>query len=195
MARVINLCATESASGSHMIERCRNSTTHRKRVKHLLVVGSFTSTQTESDSQASELRVTPRNARDINVVMWLRADCTFIEYQPVPTPLSPEAIAQLRRRYQMLRGDYFDYLSAVGWGATKAGPTTYESPIEPGEVFGQGDEHAGILLLGDDYQGYCFGYNAETECYGEISDDGRWEQWPKTQGIVHYVTDPNDNAS
>jgi len=112
----------------------------------------------------------------------------------MPTPLPLEAIANLRRQYPRLRDDYFDYLTAVGWGETDAGPTIYSGPTEPGEIYGPHDEHAGIVLLGDDFQGYCFGYNTETECYGEISDDGHWEPWPQTQGILHYVTEPQDNA-
>ncbi len=110
----------------------------------------------------------------------------------MPTPLPLETIANLRRQYPRLREDYFDYLTAVGWGDTDAGLTIYSGPTEPDEIYGPRDEHAGIVLLGDDFQGYCFGYNTETECYGEISDDGHWEPWPRTQGILHYVTEPED---
>jgi hypothetical protein len=110
----------------------------------------------------------------------------------MPTPLPLETIANLRRQYPRLREDYFDYLTSVGWGDTDAGPTIYSGPTEPDEIYGPRDEHAGIVLLGDDFQGHCFGYNTETECYGEISDDGHWEPWPRTQGILHYVTEPED---
>jgi hypothetical protein len=112
----------------------------------------------------------------------------------MPTPLTLESIAKLRRQYPRLRDDYFNYLSAVGWGETKAGPTIYSGPVESDEIYRAHDEHAGILILGDDFQGCCFGYNTETECYGEISDGGHWEPWPKAEGIHHYVTEREDNA-
>jgi hypothetical protein len=83
---------------------------------------------------------------------------------------------------------------SVGWGETNAGPMIYDGPMNPNEIYGLRDEHSGILLLGDDYQGYCFGYNTDTECYGEISDDGQWEPWPKSVGFGHYVTEREDNA-
>lgn len=111
------------------------------------------------------------------------------------TPLSREAITDLRRRFPALRDDYFNYLMTVGWGETDAGPMIYQGPTNPGEIYGVRDEHVGILLLGDDFQGHCFGYNTETESYGEISDDGRWESWPKSVGIDHYVTELEDNAT
>ncbi|MEX0867120.1 MAG: hypothetical protein WD030_07160, partial [Pirellulales bacterium] len=46
----------------------------------------------------------------------------------MPTPLTSETIADLRRQYPRLRDDYFDYLSTVGWGETDAGPTIYSGP-------------------------------------------------------------------
>ncbi|MCR9117281.1 MAG: hypothetical protein NXI22_10090 [bacterium] len=109
----------------------------------------------------------------------------------MPTQLTPDAIAELRRQYPNLRDDYFDYLSTVGWGETDAGPMIYEGPTESNEIYGPREELAGIVLLGDDFQGYCFGYHAESECYGEISDDGSWEPWPASEGFIRYVTEPD----
>ena len=112
----------------------------------------------------------------------------------MPTPLTFDAITKLRLQYPRLRDDYFEYLSAVGWGETKAGPNIYSGLIDPDEIYVDCDEHGGTLLLGDGFQGYCFPYNTKTECYGEISDDGRWEPWADDRGIKHYVAEPNENA-
>ena len=112
----------------------------------------------------------------------------------MPTPLTSESIAKLRRQHPRLRSDYFDYLSAVGWGETEAGPNIYSGPIDPDEIYGHRAEHTGIVLLGDDFQGYCFGYNTVTECYGEISADGHWEPWTNDRGISQYVAEPDENA-
>ncbi|MEO2036840.1 MAG: hypothetical protein ABGZ35_32595 [Planctomycetaceae bacterium] len=115
--------------------------------------------------------------------------------QIMPTPLTTDAITELRRQYPYLRNDYFDYLSTVGWGETEAGPMIYEGPIEPDEVYGSRDELTGIVLLGDDFQGYCFAYNPDAECYGEVSDDGSWEPWPTSEGFIRYVTEPEQHAT
>jgi len=109
----------------------------------------------------------------------------------MPTRLTFDAITELRRQYPNLRDDYFVFLSTVGWGETVAGPMIYEGPVEPDEIYGPRDELAGIVLLGDDFQGYCFGYNAESDCYGEVSDDGSWEPWPASEGFTRYVTEPD----
>jgi hypothetical protein len=105
----------------------------------------------------------------------------------MPTPLTPGEIAELRRRFPDLRDDYFDYLSSTGWGDTEAGPTIYEGPVDPVEVYGPRDNLTGIILLGDDFQGYCFGYNFESECYGEVSDDGTWEPWSPLDEFARYA--------
>ena len=109
----------------------------------------------------------------------------------MPTQLTIDAIAELRQQYPNLRDDYFDYLSTVGWGETDAGPMIYEGPAEPDEIYGPRDELARIILLGDDFQGYCFGYDIESECYGEVSDAGSWEPWPVSEGFTRYIAEPD----
>lgn len=74
----------------------------------------------------------------------------------MPLPLAPDVVAEFRRRFPALRDDYFNYLMSVGWGETEAGPMIYEGPTTAEEIYGQRDALAGILLLGDDFQGYYF---------------------------------------
>ncbi len=110
-----------------------------------------------------------------SVALYGSADPIFPHQRRInAVPLAPEVIAELRRQYPTLRDDYFNYLMSVGWGETEAGPMIYEGPTRPEEVYGQRDVLAGILLLGDDFQGYCFGYNSKTDCYGEVSASGSW---------------------
>jgi len=112
----------------------------------------------------------------------------------MPTPLTPEAIVGLRRQYPSLRDDYFDYLSSVGWGETDEGQMIYEGPVDSDEIYGPRDDLASIILLGDDFQGCCFAYDAENGCYGEVADDGEWRPWPELDGIARYVARFEDNA-
>ncbi len=113
----------------------------------------------------------------------------------MPTPLTPEVVAELQLQNPGLLGDYFDYLLAIGWGETESGRVIYSGPIEPDEIYGVCDEHAGIVLLGDDKQGFCFGYDTVSRRYGEISDDGRWMPWAESDTITRYVKESDHNAS
>ena len=111
------------------------------------------------------------------------------------TPLDAETIEKLRIRHPTLRNDYFDYISRIGWGETQTGRMIYEGPIEFDEIYNCGAHAAQVLLLGDDLQGYCFGYNLDTGCYGEVSDDGTWEPWTNSRGITHYTTESQGPAT
>lgn len=113
----------------------------------------------------------------------------------MPIPLAPEVVAELRRQFPILREDYFHYLMSVGWGESGAGPMIYEGPTTPEEIYGPRYELARILLLGDDFQGYCFGYNSKSNCYGEVSDSGSWEPWPTSAGFSRYVSQSNEAAT
>ncbi len=113
----------------------------------------------------------------------------------MPTRLSLELIRELRQNYPRLRDDYFGYLQFVGWGDTETGHMIYEGPTGTDEIYGSRDDHSNIVLLGDDLQGYCFGYDTETKCYGEIGDVGTWKPWPSVEGIERYVTESEDDAT
>ena len=112
----------------------------------------------------------------------------------MPQPHTNQNVEQLRHQFPTLPDDYFHHLSKIGWGETN-GRMIYEGPIYSDEIYGQIDELNDIVLLGDDFQGYCLGYNLITSCYGEVTDSGTWEAWPSTEGIEHYFDDPEKNAT
>lgn len=113
----------------------------------------------------------------------------------MPTRLTPDAIAVLRQQHPELRDDYFDYLSCIGWGETESGRMIFKGPTGPEDIYGPRADLCGILLLGDDFQGYCFGYHTQMKCYGEVSNAGAWEPWPKSEGFLRYVTDLDDKGT
>ena len=98
-------------------------------------------------------------------------------------------LAEIRRDYPMLRDDYLSYMQSVGWGETESGKMIYQGPTAASDIYGARIGFAEIVLLGDDFQGYCFGFNKRSGHYGEVSEEGRWQEWPITQGIDYYVAE------
>ena len=104
-------------------------------------------------------------------------------------PLTSQEVAEIQRDYPMLPDDYLRYMQSVGWGETESGRMIYQGPTAAAEIYGDRTGLKDIILLGDDFQGYCFGFSRESGHYGEVSDDGRWQEWPMTRGIGYYVAE------
>ena len=107
-----------------------------------------------------------------------------------PTPLSQAEVDALAAEFPNLPQDYLRYLAGTGWGEAASGSMIYSGPIYPDAVFGPGIDLEHVVLLGDDFQGNCLGYNLATKQYGEVIDNGTWESWPTEEGIAEYVTEP-----
>ena len=103
--------------------------------------------------------------------------------------LSYDEIEVLRAEHPELPPEYFDYLLTVGWGMAESGRMIYSGPVVPTTIFGNRFKESSILLLGDDMQGYCFGFDKTAECLGEISDFGIWQPWPATKVFTDYTRD------
>lgn len=98
-------------------------------------------------------------------------------------------------QYPRLRNDYFDYVSRIGWGETETGRMIYEGPIEFDEIYSYVNQMVPILLLGDDFQGYCFGYNQDADFYGEVSDDGTCDIDTRIRSLAQHVIDASQRTS
>ncbi|WP_194787907.1 SMI1/KNR4 family protein [Pseudomonas sp. UFMG81] len=73
-----------------------------------------------------------------------------------------ELITQLSSQYPQLPADYLAFIQALGWGEVgAAGFMLYEGLLTPDQVFdgSEGEALAGIVLFGDDFQGYCAGFD------------------------------------
>lgn len=103
------------------------------------------------------------------------------------TKVSVAELAELSSTYPSLPPDYFAYLRDVGWGEAASGRMIYSAPVAPQEVYGTNFGHTDIVLLGDDFAGYCFGYDLAAATYGEVTPNGSWRAWPSNQGFEHYV--------
>jgi hypothetical protein len=97
-----------------------------------------------------------------------------------------EAIA-LQASYPMLPREYFAYLSSHGWGKTPSGKMLYSGPVETDEIYGTHVGPAGLLVLGDDFAGYCFAYDPHAGHYGELDPPGQWEPWSKETRFDAYA--------
>ena len=101
--------------------------------------------------------------------------------------LTEAELSDLKAVCPLLPTDYLAYLRSVGWGEAKSGRMIYSGPISPQEVYGESIELPGIVLLGDDFAGYCFGYDLVGGTYGEVSPTGGWQPWPSDSGFRQYV--------
>ncbi len=103
------------------------------------------------------------------------------------TKISDTELSALSAAHPMLPSEYFAYLRDVGWGEAASGRMIYSSPVTPQDIYGATFSRADIVLLGDDFQGYCFGYDLTASTYGEATPDGTWQAWPADKGLRRYV--------
>ncbi len=86
-----------------------------------------------------------------------RALPQFQNLEPVPAA----KLETIRRDYPGIPEDYLAFLERVGAGSIGAGKFAdfklYSGPVEPGEVYDPETAKAltDLLLVGDDFQGYC----------------------------------------
>ena len=89
------------------------------------------------------------------------------------TPVSAIDTEALRAEFVGIPIEYTDFLEKVGYGDV-GDIRLYESPTSPSDIYPkpQGDL-SGIVLLGDDFQGYCFGFDtAKDFCLVEVDPRG-----------------------
>ena len=90
------------------------------------------------------------------------------------TPLTPSEITALSAEHSALPSDYLSYLREVGWGAAPSGHMIYSGPIRPVEIYPRLTGETNRILIGDDTQGYCLGYDFSAKQYGEYCPRGEW---------------------
>src|SRR5687767_6224284 len=106
------------------------------------------------------------------------------------TKLTQQELFAVRAQYPRLPPEYFAYLEHVGYGEAEGGRMIYGGPISPEEIYGSSLKNSSVVLLGDDFQGYCFGYDLDKGIYGEFTPWGEWRPWDKGS-FENYVSRPN----
>jgi hypothetical protein len=105
------------------------------------------------------------------------------------TVLTTSEIERLVAEHPGLPTDYLAYLRDVGWGTAPNGHMVYEGPISPDEVYPQLAGETNRVLIGDDMQGYCLGYDFTSKRYGEYSDFGDWSSFDEDFSLSAHLAD------
>lgn len=79
------------------------------------------------------------------------------------TKVKASKLRTLERSHPGVPGDYLEFLRTVGWGTPEAQPSYafYSGLITPSFVYDRDSARrvGHLLLFGDDYQGYCNGFD------------------------------------
>ena len=105
------------------------------------------------------------------------------------TVLTTAEIERLVAEHPGLPADYLAYLRDVGWGTAPNGHMVYSGPISPDEVYPQLAGETSRVLIGDDMQGYCLGYDFTSKRYGEYSDFGDWSSFDDGFSLSAHLAD------
>jgi hypothetical protein len=102
------------------------------------------------------------------------------------TRLSASEIDALVAEHPQLPTAYLNYLRDVGWGEAPSGHMIYSAPLSPEVVYPQLVDE-GRVLLGDDMQGFCLGYDFPSKSFGEYSDFGEWSSFDAGFDLTMYL--------
>jgi len=103
------------------------------------------------------------------------------------TPVSASETDALKAEYIGIPAEYTDFLEKVGYGDV-GDVRIYEAPTSPGDIYPMPNgDLSGIVLFGDDFQGYCFGFDTTKDfCLVEI--DPRGNPRPRSeQGFLSFI--------
>jgi hypothetical protein len=101
--------------------------------------------------------------------------------------MTPTEVEALAAEHPRLPAVYFGYLRDVGWGASPSGHMVYSGPISPDEIYPQLPCEKTRVLLADDTQGYCLGYDIESQQFGEYSDAGEWSSFDRDFDLAAFL--------
>jgi hypothetical protein len=76
-------------------------------------------------------------------------------------PLKFEEISAIQRAYPGVPAHYLAFLQQIGWGSLGPGDfMIYSGLVAARDVFSFVPELAGVWLIGDDYSGWCLGFDS-----------------------------------
>jgi hypothetical protein len=105
------------------------------------------------------------------------------------TILTTSEIERLVAQHPRLPEDYLAYLRDVGWGVAPNGHMVYSGPVSPNSIYSRLPVNSNRVLIGDDLQGYCLGYDFASQRYGEYSDFGEWSSLPEDFNFATHLAD------
>lgn len=86
------------------------------------------------------------------------------------------SVASLEALYPDIPDDYVRFLLEVGYGSIgQCRFMIYSGPVKPRDIYDEetAESLKGLLLIGDDFSGYCVGYATESGwTIGEVNQNG-----------------------
>lgn len=81
------------------------------------------------------------------------------------TPMDPDRVAKLRSAHPRLPSAYLDLLGELGFGNYGGAFSIYSGLSSPEDVYGKPvpDNLKMLLLFGDDFQGFCYGFDPQND--------------------------------
>lgn len=109
------------------------------------------------------------------------------------TPLPREKVDALRARHPGVPEDYVQFLTEIGHGRVGAPRlSVYSGPIEPRDIYDPptAEALAGVWLVGDDFTGFCVGYDTRSgwRLCG-VDDDGTFDPMEDVGPFSAFVVD------
>ena len=109
------------------------------------------------------------------------------------TPVSIADVETLKAQFVGIPSEYVEFMSQVGYGEIGS-IRIYEAPTSPDAIYpSPQSDLSEIVLFGDDFQGYCFGFDTRTG-YSLIEVDPRGKVRPRSENdfvslIASYITE------
>ena len=104
-------------------------------------------------------------------------------------PIAPLKARLLQESFPSIPDDYLAFLEEIGAGDIgNSAFMLYDGLVEPHEVFGDRAGMEGILLFGDDYHGYCAGFDSGDWSVVEVDPTSRTVSWV-AEGFRRFMAD------
>lgn len=100
------------------------------------------------------------------------------------TPVAASELAALKAEFHGIPADYLEFLEKIGHGEVGE-VRIYEAPTDPSDIYpNAGGSLSGIFLFGDDFQGYCFGFDTQGK-YSLVEVDPRGN--PRSRSETNFL--------
>lgn len=109
------------------------------------------------------------------------------------TPVPAEELERLQAMWPEAPADYIEFLRSVGAGTIGNGRfMVYSGLVEPDSIYDAetAGDLDGVILIGDDFAGYCLGYDVKKRWrLGEVDESGEFEAEEPGMTFTAWLSD------